>query len=340
MLSPPGEDDQWVEKPGNPNFLIQVKRPQPPKEKEELEEEEEEIYKKPRLTTAKIEPTQYDMQAFTILEQALAPFYQFIGMLEAESGKPVYYRYLPDTPRELKMVPINYGANSREEFLARNPQLSDKVVAAIFPSVKKEEPVAPEFKSFKVRLDAALIGEPVNIRDAPVNWPDWFYFQLGSQAFRFILSSASFGALELAANELGFKLEDLVYSPHVNYMFAQFVAKKFVSPKGNAYADGFAGGQTVYRVSSGFRTTQMANTKWIMGCKMWFKGVYYADNDVATPDLDRKIAETQAKIDDENAKLAQGIDSMEAARRRAQLEQDFQQLINEKKSVKRKILKK
>lgn len=334
MLSPPSEQE-WVEQPGNPNFLIQVNKP--PKEKEE-EEEEEVVFKKPRV--ASNEPTEYDMMAYTILEQALTPFYQFIGMLEAESGKPVYYRYLPNTPVEMKRVPINYGSQSREEFLARNPHLSAKVVARIFPTVKKEESVPPEFRPYKVRLDEALIGEQYNIRTQPVLYPDWFYFQMGSPVFRFLLNSASFGALELAANELGFKLEDLVYSPHVNYMFAQFVAKKFVSPKGNAYADGFAGGQTTYRVSSGFRTTQMSNTKWIMGCKMWFKDVYYADNNVETSELDQRIEATQSKIDEENAKLRQGLNTDESARRRSQLEQLMNQLINEKKAVKRKILKK
>ena len=57
-------------------------------------------------------------------------------------------------------------------------------------------------------------------------------------------------------------------------MFAQFVARKFISPKSNAYAsgiDGQGGGQ--YRISSGV-VTNLANTKWLMGCKLWFESVY------------------------------------------------------------------
>jgi hypothetical protein len=95
--------------------------------------------------------------------------------------------------------------------------------------------------------------------------------------------------MELAANELGFPLKDLLYSPQVNYMFAQFVGTKFVKPTSNAYASAIGGGEVQYRISSGFYTGQQ-QSKWLLGCKEWFKEVYYKTLE-SNPELAKRLSD-------------------------------------------------
>jgi len=307
MLKPPSsEKTHWVPQPGNPNFLIAVDPPDDttPRDNEEEKKEQQPFVpplspiKKRAKMTVSIMPTVFEEHATQVLEDALAPLYQFVGMLEAESGKTIYYRYLPGARREDQRVPINYGSESPEEFSANNPHLSTRLKSHLFKQELEtpQKDVKPEFKRERVKLEQALIGYNYNIRDYSILYPDWFWAQMDSPVFRFLLNAQDYGAMQLAANELGFPLKDLIYSPHTNYMFAQYCAKKFISPKTNAYAAGVQGGQSVYRVSSGFNTSVMANTKWLMGCKLWFKDVYYSANPVKATDLDAQIADKQTKL--------------------------------------------
>jgi len=302
MLKPPSsEKTHWVPQPGNPNFLIALNTPEDTNRQETVPEpevapiqrtkeaqEKNEPVKRPK--TNAIAPTEFERRAAQILSDALAPLYQFVGMLEAESGKTIYYRYLPGARREDQRIPINYGSESVKEFMAHNPQLSMCLKSHLFrDEILVNSNIDSQFKQ-------ALIGYNYNIRDYSILYPDWFWAQIDSPVLRFLLNAQDFGAMQLAANELGHALKDLIYSPHTNYMFAQYCAKKFISPKTNAYAAGIQGGQSVYRVSSGFNTSVMANTKWLMGCKLWFKSVYYAANPVKATDLDAKIAEKQTTL--------------------------------------------
>lgn len=313
MLSPPST---WVPQPGNPNFLIRIDnndtKPTIEEEEEPLEkvEEKEEPVQKKVKSVSTVGPTEFEKGAAYILYEALAPLYAFVGMLEAESGKPVYFRYLPGASREDKMIPINYGSESSAEFVQKNPHLSDTLVAALLLDENNKE----------------FIGVP--IANNPALGTAWVRAQLGMSVFRFLLNSATMGALELAANELEFPLKDLIYSPHVNYMFAQFVAKKFVSPKNNAFAAGINGGQTTYRISSGFNTSTMANTKWLMGCKLWFKNVYYSRNSKKLADIDASIAAKQAEIQ-----------AAQNAQRKADSQNDLRNLKNEREVYAEKVLK-
>jgi len=293
MLNAP-EKVHWVPKPGNPNFLVSI---------EKKTEEQEEKKKKKKVAPASaspptkkgvaIEPTSFEQEAAMILFQALAPLYQFIGMVEAESGKVIYYRYLPGATTENKMIPINFGSESSEEFLRRNPHLGEDVVKALFESTT----TGPGG-------DIRPVGVNINLLlPSPLLYPEWFWCKFQSPVFQFLLNSATFGALELAANEIGYPLKDLISSNDVNYMFAQFVARKFISPKNNAFPTGISGGQTQYRLSSGFNTSQMANSKWLMGCKEWFKSVYYAKNPRRPSNL-REMEELRLDIARQEANVA------------------------------------
>ena len=319
MLQPPSSKTHWVPKPGNPNFLIPIKED----EDEEEEEEKPKVeIKKPKI--GMVEPTQFERQAALILNESLAPLYNFIGMLEAESGKTIYYRYLPGASVENRRIPINFGSETYDEFLQNNRHLSNELVQGLFRNET----------SVKIKKES-LIG--FNVNDFPIYYPAWYWSQINTPVFRFLLSSATFGALELAANELGFPLKHLIYSPHVNYMFAQFVAKKFVSPKNNAYVSGINGGQSQYRISSGFNTSQMANTKWIMGCKEWFKGVSYASNPLKSTDLDALIAQQEQKV-----AAFRGLPMIDPQRMgdKERAEQELERLLAARASYANKILKK
>lgn len=274
----------WVEKPGNPNLLVHSQAPvalesepkkrreeseskqapeapvliQNKEEEEELSEKEEKYFPKP----GKFEPTEIDLSVAPVLQQALEPLYSFIGMLEAESGTRVKYRWVEGASLEQRMIPINYGAKNADEFRRMNAHLGEDILGLL--------------------QDTHHIGAGIqDLHNAAL--PEWVGCLVGKPVFEFLLNAADLGAMQLAANELKFPLKDLIWSPEVNYMFAQYVANKFTAPKQNAFAAGIQGGQVQYRISSGFKTTGQANSKWIMGCKIWFKGAYYANNPTPAP---------------------------------------------------------
>jgi hypothetical protein len=84
----------------------------------------------------------------------------------------------------------------------------------------------------------------------------------------------------------------------VAHMFAKFVAHRFFVAKGGvaspAGIDG--GGQVQYRISSGFSTTQAANSKWLLGCKEWFKDVYKIVNPTSEDDALREMVQLESTI--------------------------------------------
>jgi hypothetical protein len=142
---------------------------------------------------------------------------------------------------------------------------------------KIQSSYAIEKSKVKIDLDDLrfpVIGESLSERYADRLPPGFdFSFVLTEPALQYLLDlPATYGALVMAANELGFKLVDLIRSPKVNYMFAQFVARKWISPKQVGFVSGIVGNQRQVRISSGLQVS-MANEKWIMGCKIWFKSV-------------------------------------------------------------------
>ena len=366
MLSPPTE--YWVEKPGNPNFLISVNGPDvvvkqeggggggdeekkksdptedengptspkqgdesnpipvPDKGKEEASDSPSEkvIYEfvpKKQKTVSVFEPK--DEQTIgDLLYEAMQPLYQFIGMIEAESGKTLWYRFTEDKDMTRRMTPINWGATSYDEFRIRNSHLGVKILdrfdsnlnyAPYFVKpVKAEETgetaraaqgisfvgVLPDVQAWYQTTGQDLSDEEIRAL------PRWVWRQIRNPVFQFLLSSATFGALVLGSNELGFELKDLIVSPEVNFMFAQFVGRKFISPKSNAYPSGIQGGQMQYRISSGYNTSVQSNGKWLMGCREWFKQVFggsdgFLHHDSAKP---RRDPDTLFQITVRNAR--------------------------------------
>lgn len=242
---------------------------------------EEEIIKKPKLEEGG-EVKEIEDFLEPILRDALEPFYQFINMLDAESGKNTYYRYVKDLSYEQKQIPIVWGCKTKTEFYQKNRHLGQALISAL-----------------KGKFDKKLVGAPILSRDtppAPPNYkeiidnafnfipeqdrPQWVQSLITDSVFHFLLQNSTFGALQLAANELKFPLKDLIFSPHVNFKFAQFCAVKFIKPKSNAYASGIQGGDMQFRISSGVLTGQQYS-KWLLGCNEWFKEVVYRDNSIA-----------------------------------------------------------
>lgn len=240
MLSPP-QDTIWIEKPGNPNFMIPIGMNNDNVVKKEKEEDE--IKKE-----VKTEDFQKIEQTYAhALYESLQPLYVVISMIESESGKTIFYRFADGNLTLLqKMIPIQWGrSKNKYDFKDNNKSILGETV------VNK------------------LIDEDY----------DNIWDNLEETAFRFILGPSTFGALKMSALELGFPLKPLLSSPAVNHMFSQFVARKFISPKSNAYASGISNGKMQYRLSSGFNGALMSNTKWLMGCRLWFQKVYFEDKD-------------------------------------------------------------
>lgn len=184
----------------------------------------------------------------------MQPLYTVISCIEAESG----------IKQKIKKPWENF-----EEFkIYLDPE-----------DVKKIESTYDTDKVSKVKIDfddlrLKAIGETLMERYADRLPPGRDFSQiLKRPALQYLLDlPATYGALVMAANELGFELYDLIRSPKVNYMFAQFVARKWISPKQVGYVSGVNGNNRQFRISSGLQVS-MANEKWIMGCKKWFAGV-------------------------------------------------------------------
>ena len=258
-----------------------------------VESLEEENTKKPKLIGDE-ESVIKELEEYfePIFQQAMEPFWLVIHMIEQDSGKVIYPRYVKDLPMEKRKIPIVYGCKTWPEFKMKNHHLGTAILDVMF---KKYSDLKKGIgaKSFPEIISDAFFGLPEKQR------PAWVVNFTYNPVFHFLLQSAYFGALELAANELKFSLKDLIYSPHVNFMFAQFVSVKFVKPKSNAYAAGIQGQDMQYRISSGAYTGQQ-QSKWLMGCKLWFQDVYYKDMEKQKriDILDHKLSELQIKMQD------------------------------------------
>jgi hypothetical protein len=263
-LSPPlPKKGKYVEKPGNPNLLV-------------LEEEEKEVIPLSKQIERDPLVIAFENVLSPLLTQALVPLYTFIGYLEAESGKRIFYRYDPALSMEQKMNPLVKGAVTVEEFKTLNWHLGPSIVNLVHVRPIKPEPIGiniDQFRSLYRRLINPNASE-VHIQMFPVQLWDI----LPTSTFQFIIEKSTFGAMDMAAKELDKDLKLLIISDCVNYKFAQFVAKKFISPKQNAFASGMQGGQMQYRIASGFNTSVASNTKMLLGTRHWFKDVVLVDN--------------------------------------------------------------
>lgn len=229
--------------------------------------------------TAVVPFKQFEDYIDSLIRRAFQQYYTFIGYIEAETGQHKGYYAHYDT--------IIKGSSTYGEFRAKNHHLGPEFLDRFSSIVKSEK-------------SANLIGPQiggVNIDDVPP--PAWIVCK-NDTVLQFILKTSTISAIEMAAMELGYP-EDwrpLVESKSVAHMFAKFVAHRFFVAKGGvaspAGIDG--GGQVQYRISSGFSTTQAANSKWLLGCKEWFKDVYKIVNPTSEDDALREMVQLESTI--------------------------------------------
>ena len=213
----------------------------------------------------------FENRLFPALREALLPLYQFVGFLEAESGKRIYYRYDDKLSQAEKMNPLVKGCQTIEEFKIKNSHLGRSILNLIDlkdPMVKTDIGVniADLYRRY-VNPDYQFM----NIFDPAEGFPRRLWNILPLTAFQYILSISTYGAIQMAASELQKDLKLLIISNDVNYLFAQFVAKKYISPKQNAFVSGINGDNAQFRIASGFKTSVVANSKWLMACKYKFE---------------------------------------------------------------------
>ena len=267
MLNPP--EEEYVPVPGNPNILKEKKK----KEKKELSPSSPPIQKPPPLSSLE-ESTILLFENFIgpPLYQALLPFYKFVGFLEAESGKRIYYRYDVNLTDDEKKSPLVKGCKTINEFKTKNAHLGQRILRILepIPKIKVEKVGFNINELFQRYIDPTYVITG-NTYDNSLDFPYTLWKILPLSSFQFILSIATYGAIQMAASELQKDLKLLIISDEVNFIFAQFVARKFITPKQNAFVSGISGGQSQYRCASGFKTSVVANTKWFMACKIWFQ---------------------------------------------------------------------
>ena len=211
------------------------------------------------------DPTKFYASFSSLVERALGPLYDTIAAIAAESGIKKHFKH--ENPVVVE------GVKDLKDFKAKNTHLSEAVGLFVHKD-NKFQPIGARYYPYEQRIERYVLL--FNTLDGIEFAPRLIWCMLGDEAFRFMLQNTTYGALELAANELGYPLKDLVMSEHVNFMFAQFVARKFISPKQNAYVAGAnAASGAMYRISSGFNTSVQANSKWLMGCKKWFAECIY-----------------------------------------------------------------
>lgn len=271
MLNPPSEEEEeeYVSVPGNPNILVGKKVKKKKKEKKEVSFESP-IQIKPSLEESTI--LNFEKFISPALHQALLPFYKFVGFLEAESGKRIYYRYDTNLTEDDKKNPLVKGCKTINEFKEKNAHLGQRILRMLepIPKVKEEKVKFNINELFQRYIDPTYVITG-NTYDNSLDFPYTLWKILPLSSFQFILNIATYGAIQMAASELQKDLKLLIISDDVNHVFAQFVARKFISPKQNAFVSGVTGGQSQYRIASGFKTSVLANSKWFMACKIWFQ---------------------------------------------------------------------
>ncbi len=262
---------KYVPQEGNPNLLVAV------------ESEEEEKQSVPTPPPAPIDRdariVSFEDILYPLLARALAPLYTFIGYLESESGKRIYYRYDQSLSMEQKMSPLVKGAMTIEEFRIKNMHLGTAVLNLIHE--ERLIPAKKEFVGVSIDQFRSLYRQLIEPNATELHYqmfPVALWEILPTSTFQFIIEKSTFGAMDMAAKELELDLKMLIISDKVNYKFAQFVCKKFISPKQNAFASGMQGGNMQYRIASGFGTSVQSNTKSLLGARQWFKDVVVVDN--------------------------------------------------------------
>lgn len=269
MLNPPlEEEEEYVPIPGNPNLLKKEKKKEEKKKKESFESEIQKTPPPPPLSLEESTIQMFENFIGPPLYQALFPLYKFVGFLEAESGKRIYYRYDANLSEDDKKSPLVKGCKTIIEFKTKNAHLGERILRILepIPTKKIGFNINELFRKY-IEPDYVITG---NTYDNSLDFPYSLWKILPLSSFQFILSIATYGAIQMAASELQKDLKLLIISDEVNFVFAQFVARKFISPKQNAFVSGISGGQTQYRCASGFKTSVVANTKWFMACKIWF----------------------------------------------------------------------
>ena len=246
------------------------------------------------------------------LNRALVPFHQFVGFLEAESGRRLYYRYEKGASLESKQDPLVRTG----DFKNANAHLGRDLLRLIENYGKRVE------IDVNINLYRSIINANASIHEIEA-FPSYLWSIIPTSTFRFLIGAASFGAIEMAASELKKDLKLLIVSPDVSYMFAQFVCRKYLSPKSNAYASGIDGqGGATYRISSGVNTSGVANSKWLMGCKQWFETVQEvknaADDRVAQVIYDRNkpngFPDRWTSLDDDQLEQLENLEEFQRAR--------------------------
>lgn len=316
MIHLSDDDDEayiWTPKPGNPNILIGAGGKEPEKKKK---------------VVASSSSNVKDVEQFIapLLYRALQPLYRVVDMIGTESGKTLYYRYSKTLTQEKRKIPIEWDCKTRKEFYAKNQHLGDDILSVLqteFP-VDRGGGGGDDDES---DIEFMVIGNPITVQhmatyqtlfgtNTPLSMkmaPQWIWCHIEEPVFQYLLQNAVYGALELAANELEYPLKDLIYSDDVNHLFAQFVARKFVSPKQNAQASGMDGQRGLqYRIHSGFYTDQQ-DTKWLMGAKITFKNnVHYEDSKIKVRDLDERVRQLQETWEANRAIFMQKLEQYNA----------------------------
>jgi hypothetical protein len=277
--------------PGNPNVKVRTDNSNNDEDESKDTNEQKKIKSEPKESDVKKklkfdkEPGPMDdiyQRATVLFYQALQPLYQVVGIIENVSGSKIYYRYAPQgTPDMERQTPLNRGAKNEAQFRAMNGHLGNAILDALFPPPQKIGFDISHLTDAQRTAYADLLVRPGHFLSLG-NVPSWIWYMLPDAALMFLLNSATYGALTMAANELKYPLKDLIYSSDVNHLFGKFVAHKFFQPPmGNAQSAQIdrGTGRMQYRISTGFSTTQAANTKWIMGCKELFATkLHYTQN--------------------------------------------------------------
>jgi hypothetical protein len=269
MFRPEGEFT-YIPKPGNPNLRYKVAKVDGKSSVQVTQSPDGTQKVQVDNTQDDKVDTKFDLAVMNaenliepILRRVFQPYFTFIGYIESETGQHKGYYAHYD--------PIIKGTKTEYDFRAQNAHLGDDLINLLFPVVKTEKIVS-------------LIGIDVNNpqRQAEIDAAERLICRNSIGILRFIFRTSTISAIELGAMELGYP-EDwrpLVESRSVAPMFAKFIAHRFFTAKGGVASPAAinGGGEVQYRISSGFSTTQAANSKWLLGCKEWFKDVYKITN--------------------------------------------------------------
>lgn len=251
-----------------------------------------------------------------LVQEAMQPLYNFMGCIDAvERYAAKHYKHF---------YPLKKNNKTLAEFQRNNKHLGNEllVMAADY---------ARELAGYEKPIDKrnlTLIGQNVTFPTLTVKEkdlispevldllmpgaPQWIYCMCGSATIRFMLSFTTYGAMQMAAQELNLPddLKAIIDSTDVSHKFAEYVAHKFFTAQGGmAQVSGISGDSLQYRISSGFNTTRQANHKWLLGCKLWFKNVYWSTNPKRAENI-QKTEEQVQQSRDEYERQMDNLDTM------------------------------